>query len=83
MVLAVTIFINLLIFTIPGGFDAATERTALLTLGIAHGPLVLVEGVFTALLVTFLQRTKPELLTGLGATPVHDSSVRGGEQLCD
>ncbi|MBT9317789.1 cobalt transporter CbiM [Leptothoe spongobia] len=69
MMLAVTIFISLLIFAIPVGFDAATERMALLTLGIAHGPLVLVEGIFTALLVTFLRRTKPELLTGLVSKP--------------
>lgn len=80
MLLAVTLFIGLLIFSIPVGFDVATERNALLTLGIAHGPLVLVEGLFTTLLVTFLQRTKPELLTGMA--PV--SRRTSGEQpLCD
>ncbi len=85
MTLAVTLFISLLLFTIPGDFDVATERIALLTLGLAHGPLVLVEGLFTALLVTFLQRTKPELLIGLGNKPVRSSQpVRPtGEQLCD
>ena len=82
MALAVTLFISLLIFTVPVGFDAATERAALLTLGIAHGPLILVEGVFTALLVTFLQRTKPELLEDL--VPSNSVSRRpSGEQLCD
>ncbi|NEQ49544.1 MAG: cobalt transporter CbiM [Leptolyngbya sp. SIO3F4] len=92
MMLAVTIFISLLIFAIPVGFDAATERTALFTLGIAHGPLVIVEGIFTALLVTFLQRTKPELLTGLHAEPVIERLSQperlapghhSGERLCD
>ncbi|MEM7793434.1 MAG: cobalt transporter CbiM [Cyanobacteria bacterium P01_C01_bin.118] len=82
MILAVTLFINLLIFTIPVGFDAATERAALLTLGIAHGPLVIVEGIFTALLVTFLQRTKPEMLTGLAPEPINNRAVQG-ERLCD
>lgn len=85
MVLAVTIFIGLLLFTVPVGFDVATERAALWTLGIAHGPLVIIEGIFTALLVIFLQRTKPELLTGLAAKPVmHPGpSPSPGEQLCD
>ena len=90
MTLAVTIFISLLIFAVPVGFDAATERTALLTLGIAHGPLIIIEGLFTALLVTFLQRTKPDLLTGLAPVPAQPSQQRhgqpvnsSGEQLCD
>ncbi|MEM1241865.1 MAG: cobalt transporter CbiM [Cyanobacteria bacterium P01_H01_bin.26] len=88
MALAVTMFISLLIFAVPVGFDMATERTALLTLGIAHGPLVIVEGIFTALLVTFLHRTKPELLTGLAAAPpsqpVPNQAARpAGERLCD
>ena len=83
MLLAVTFFISILIFMVPVGFDVATERAALLTLGLAHGPLVIVEGVFTALIVTFLQRTKPELLTGL-VTPKRSQPVRpSGEQLCD
>lgn len=85
MVLAVTLFISILIFAVPVGFDAATERTALLTLGIAHGPLVIVEGIFTALTVTFLQRTKPELLTGLVTqlSRPSQSIQSSGEQLCD
>ncbi|MGD1854308.1 MAG: cobalt transporter CbiM [Leptolyngbyaceae cyanobacterium] len=89
MMLAVAIFISLLVFAIPVGFDAATERAALLTLGLAHGPLIIVEGIFTALLVTFLQRTKPELLTGLANEIPHRQSQSertahpSGEQLCD
>lgn len=83
MALAVALFISLLIFTVPMGFDAATERAALLTLGIAHGPLILVEGVFTALLVTFLQKTKPELLDNRHQLPVTHHGSPSGEQLCD
>ena len=86
MALAVTMFISLLIFAVPVGFDMATARTALLPLGIAHGPLVIVEGIFTALLVTFLHRPKPELLTGLAADPqpVTNQAARpSGERLCD
>ena len=85
MLLAVTLFISILIFTVPVGFDVATERAALFTLGIAHGPLVIVEGIFTALVVTFLQRTKPELLTGLAVqSTIHNQPIQpSGEQLCD
>lgn len=85
MALAVSLFISLLIFTVPVGFDVATERAALLTLGLAHGPLVIIEGIFTALLVTFLQRTKPELLIGLVPEPVRARQpVRStGDRLCD
>ncbi|MEM8611610.1 MAG: cobalt transporter CbiM [Cyanobacteria bacterium P01_H01_bin.105] len=88
MALAVTIFISVLVFNVPVGFDVATERAALLTLGVAHSPLIIVEGIFTALLVTFLRRTKPELLTGLTsssiAQPVRSpASSPSGEQLCD
>lgn len=84
MVLAVTLFISFLVFTVPVGFDVATERAALLTLGIAHGPLVLVEGMFTALLVTFLQRTKPELLAGLAPVMASRQTHHpSGEQLWD
>ena len=88
MALAVTIFISLLIFAVPVGFDAATERAALLTLGVAHGPLIIVEGIFTALLVIFLQRTKPELLTGLAPNPpgqplTNQATSPAGERLCD
>ncbi|MEM6252495.1 MAG: cobalt transporter CbiM [Cyanobacteria bacterium P01_D01_bin.156] len=86
MALAVTLFISLLIFTVPVGFDVATERAALFALGIAHVPLIIVEGVFTALLVTFLRRTKPELL-GMQLVPQQPlTSHQGsssGEQLCD
>lgn len=59
---AVAIFIGLLVTTVPAELNVATERTALIVLGIAHGPVILVEGIFAAMMVTFLQRVKPELL---------------------
>jgi cobalt/nickel transport system permease protein len=62
--MAVIIFLILVITTIPAEFDVAAERSAILTLSLGHIPLVLLEGVFTAMLVLFLQRAKPELLEG-------------------
>jgi len=63
--LAALIFLTLIITTIPSGFDAATEQTAVSGLTIAHIPLMIIEGIFTAMLVLFLQRVKPELLKGI------------------
>lgn len=60
--LAVVIFYTLLITTIPASVDVAMEQAALTTLLIAHGPLVLLEGVFTAMVVLFLHRVKPHML---------------------
>ncbi|WAL58343.1 cobalt transporter CbiM [Thermocoleostomius sinensis] len=62
--LATLIFLILIITTIPAGFDAATEQTAVYGLAIAHIPLMILEGIFTAMLVLFLRRVKPELLKG-------------------
>ncbi|MGG6294398.1 cobalt transporter CbiM [Leptolyngbya sp. AN02str] len=75
--LALIIFIGLTIVFIPQGFDAATERTAIYALVIAHGPLLILEGVFTAALVLFLQRVKPEMMRHAASrqasppTPIH------------
>lgn len=62
--IAALIFLTLVITTIPADFDAGAERSAILTLSVGHIPLMLLEGVFTAMLVLFLQRAKPELLEG-------------------
>ncbi|HEY9735369.1 MAG TPA: cobalt transporter CbiM [Trichocoleus sp.] len=63
--LAALIFLTLVITTIPEGFDAATEQAAITSLSIAHIPLMVIEGAFTAMLGVFLQRVKPELLEGV------------------
>jgi cobalt/nickel transport system permease protein len=52
----------LLVFTIPAHLDAAAERAAVTALSLAHLPVALLEGVFTAMVVLFLLRVKPELL---------------------
>ncbi len=62
--LSALIFFTIVIVTIPSNLDAATERAAVFTLLLAHIPLALIEGIFTAMLVLFLERVKPELLQG-------------------
>jgi cobalt/nickel transport system permease protein len=64
--LACLIFFTLVITNLPSGFESVTERSALYGLMIGHIPLMIIEGTFTAMLVTFLQRVKPELIKGEG-----------------
>ncbi|MDY6878461.1 MAG: cobalt transporter CbiM [Chloroflexota bacterium] len=61
---AVIISLALLIPTVPAHLDAGAERAGIYALSLAHIPLMVLEGIFTALVVLFLQRVKPELLEG-------------------
>lgn len=67
--LSVLTFYSILILTLPANIDAATERTAIGITVLAHIPVLLIEGVLTALLVLFLMRVKPALLDGFAPTP--------------
>ncbi len=60
--LATVIFFLLVITNIPSDWDIATERTAIYGLMLAHVPLMVIEGIFTAMVVSFIQRVKPEIL---------------------
>lgn len=60
--LAALIAFSVLILTIPGSIDVAAERASITVLTIAYIPLAIIEGIFTALLVVFLMRVKPEVL---------------------
>jgi cobalt/nickel transport system permease protein len=53
---------GLLVATIPAHLDAEAERASIYALTLAHMPLIVLEGVFTALVALFLHRVKPELL---------------------
>lgn len=70
LALGALIAMVLLIATIPSHLDADAERHAIITLTLAHIPLALIEGVFTALLVRYLLRVKPELLESVHAQPL-------------
>ncbi|WP_071516549.1 cobalt transporter CbiM [Geitlerinema sp. PCC 9228] len=60
--LSAAVFFSLVITNIPADLDANAEKAAIYGLMVAHIPLMAIEGVFTAMLVAFLQRVKPELL---------------------
>ncbi|GAB4574889.1 MAG: cobalt transporter CbiM [Anaerolineae bacterium] len=60
--LAALIAFSLLILTIPETMDVAAERAAITGLTLAHVPLMVIEGAFTALVVLFLDRVKPGLV---------------------
>jgi cobalt/nickel transport system permease protein len=60
--ISVLISLALLVTTIPAHLDVEAERASVYALSLAHVPLMALEGVFTALVVLFLQRVKPELL---------------------
>ncbi|NET10043.1 MAG: cobalt transporter CbiM [Merismopedia sp. SIO2A8] len=76
------LFFGIVILTIPANLDAATEKVAIYGLTLLHLPLALVEGVFTASFVVFLQRTKPELLhTDWERSPVSQSVQKEVERV--
>jgi len=60
--IAALISLVLLINTVPAVLDVEAERASIYALALAHIPLMVLEGVFTALVVLFLQRIRPALL---------------------
>lgn len=81
VMLAIISFYGLIITTIPAEFDAVTEQTATLALLIAHIPLALIEGTFTALVTVYLWRVKPALLTGLDQPTPYQQPVEATSQI--
>jgi len=62
---SVALFVVILLTNIPADIDASTERAAIYTLAIAHVPLIVIEGIITAMLTVFLQRVRPRILDGV------------------
>ncbi len=60
--LSAVLFFSIVITNLPSTLDQHLEKTAIYGLTFAHIPLILIEGVFTAMVVSFLQRVKPEIL---------------------
>ena len=52
----------ILITTIPTYLDTGAERAAITALTLAHVPLAVIEGLFTALIIAFLLRVSPQLV---------------------
>lgn len=61
--LSTILFVVILITNLPSTLESSAEKAAIIALIIAHIPLMFIEGVFTAMVVNFLSRVKPELLT--------------------
>ena len=60
--LSALLFFSIVIINLPSNLDQQLEKTAIYGLMFAHIPLILIEGFFTAMVVSFLQRVKPEIL---------------------
>jgi cobalt/nickel transport system permease protein len=60
--LSATLFLTTVLFTLPTDIDQSLEQASLWALILAHIPLILLEGLFTTMVVLFLDRVKPELI---------------------
>jgi cobalt/nickel transport system permease protein len=57
-------FAVVLVTTVPAALDPSLRDTGVTALTLAHLPLAIVEGVFTAMVVLFLREVQPDLLHG-------------------
>jgi cobalt/nickel transport system permease protein len=64
IVLSALAFSVVVVTLVPAELDASLQRTGAAALTVAHLPLALLEGVFTAMVVLFLRRVQPDLLAG-------------------
>ena len=64
LVLSATMFAVLLITFISPDMDVNAERTAILLSLSGYGIQAIVEGLFSVMLISFLEQVKPELLKG-------------------
>ncbi|GAB4279264.1 MAG: cobalt transporter CbiM [Oscillatoriaceae cyanobacterium] len=60
--MTMVMFFAITIMGITADIDAGAERAAILALLISHIPLIVIEGIFTTLVVNFLSKVKPEIL---------------------
>ena len=60
--LAVIFTGSILILTMPEHIDSGIELSSILAMAVAHLPLALAEGFFTALVARFLLKVKPDML---------------------
>ncbi|MEM7117278.1 MAG: cobalt transporter CbiM [Chloroflexota bacterium] len=69
--IAALIFYGFIIGTLPADIDASAEINATLLLIASHIPVAIIEGLFTAFLVNYLRRTRPDMLGVQRPAPVH------------
>lgn len=60
--LSVIMFSLILINFIPAELDLISEEKALITLSLAHIPIIIIEGIVTAIILLYLLKAKPKLL---------------------
>ena len=53
---------TIIITNIPSGFNVSLEQKAIYGLMISHIPLMGIEGILTAMIISFMHRVMPELL---------------------
>jgi len=63
--ISIALFVVILLTNLPADINIATERAAIYALAIAHLPLIVIEGIITAMLTVFLQRVRPRILDGV------------------
>ncbi|MEM1426349.1 MAG: energy-coupling factor ABC transporter permease, partial [Cyanobacteria bacterium P01_H01_bin.130] len=63
--LAVLLFCGLILFGMTPDLNPDVEQAAILTIAIAHGPLVVMEGGITAAAIGFFQRVYPQILPSI------------------
>lgn len=64
--LAALLFSAIVAFNIPADLDSPVEKAAILAFLISHLFLAAIEGAFMVMVISFLERVKPELLHGNG-----------------
>lgn len=79
LLVSALIFFAIVILTIPSGFNATAEQSAVYGLTLAHLPLAILEGLFTTLLVLFINRVSPNLLERRSPTSQKIDRVTDGE----
>jgi cobalt/nickel transport system permease protein len=62
---SVALFAVILMTNIPADMNIITEQAAIYALAIAYLPLIVIEGIITAMLTVFLQRVRPRVLDGV------------------
>lgn len=65
VLLSIVLFAVIVVGNISPHMSAEAEKTALVALMLSHAPVAVIEGAVTALVVSFLQRVKPDLLEGI------------------
>jgi len=67
LLIAAGIAFAILISTASASANVLVERNAIIALTLAHIPLAIIEGIFTALVVVYIKRVKPDMLPGYTA----------------